>query len=165
MKACFKCKIKKSREHFYFRKNTKDGLGSFCRACSSIMGREYRLRRIDELREYSRIRDKLPHVRARKNFLRSQRIQDSKTRHKRSAHRKLQRAVDNGKIKKLICQRCGNIKAQAHHEDYSKPLDVIWLCAVHHAERHWQIKNGEPLWSSANHPLGFGLVIEQPEGL
>lgn len=42
-----------------------------------------------------------------------------------------------GKIKAQPCVSCG-AKAQAHHPDYSKPLDVIWLCRKHHLELHKQ---------------------------
>lgn len=37
------------------------------------------------------------------------------------------------------CVVCGD-KAEAHHEDYTKPLDVVWLCRKHHKQRH-QDKN------------------------
>jgi hypothetical protein len=33
------------------------------------------------------------------------------------------------------CEECGD-KGQAHHKDYSKPLEVTWLCVRHHAEQH-----------------------------
>ncbi len=33
------------------------------------------------------------------------------------------------------CEICGE-GAHAHHEDYSKPLEVVWLCPRHHGERH-----------------------------
>ena len=33
------------------------------------------------------------------------------------------------------CKICGD-KAEAHHEDYDKPLEVQWLCKVHHREAH-----------------------------
>lgn len=42
-------------------------------------------------------------------------------------------AVRNGTLKRKKCF-CGKIKVEAHHEDYSKPLEVIWLCKKHHAE-------------------------------
>jgi hypothetical protein len=31
---------------------------------------------------------------------------------------------------------CGEPEAQAHHDDYAKPLDVRWLCNKHHREHH-----------------------------
>jgi hypothetical protein len=31
---------------------------------------------------------------------------------------------------------CGAKKSVAHHEDYKKPLDVIWLCQEHHKAVH-----------------------------
>jgi hypothetical protein len=31
---------------------------------------------------------------------------------------------------------CGNKKSEAHHTDYSKPYDVIWLCDFHHHQLH-----------------------------
>ncbi len=34
---------------------------------------------------------------------------------------------------KKPCEVCGTI-AEAHHDDYSKPLEVRWLCSVHHKE-------------------------------
>lgn len=27
-------------------------------------------------------------------------------------------------------------KPQGHHPDYSRPLDVVWLCPTHHDEAH-----------------------------
>jgi hypothetical protein len=58
---------------------------------------------------------------------------------KRKAHNAVKNALRYGKIHRHPCCICGN-KAQAHHEDYSKPLDVIWLCLRHHADRHIEIK-------------------------
>lgn len=46
------------------------------------------------------------------------------------------KAVMSGKIKRLPCEVCGDKKSQGHHEDYSKPLEVIWLCRTHHEDRH-----------------------------
>lgn len=40
----------------------------------------------------------------------------------------------NGILKRLPCLVCGAIKSEAHHEDYSKPLEIKWLCKEHHIE-------------------------------
>ena len=38
---------------------------------------------------------------------------------------------------KDTCKVCGtNENVEAHHEDYSKPLEIIWLCRNHHREHH-----------------------------
>lgn len=49
---------------------------------------------------------------------------------------KLNSAVRNGKVEKYPCKNCGEPKVQAHHSDYLKPLEVIWLCKPHHMELH-----------------------------
>jgi hypothetical protein len=50
---------------------------------------------------------------------------------KNFARRAVSMAVKNGKLKKEPCL-CGNEKVEAHHEDYTHPLDVIWVCKKHH---------------------------------
>ena len=45
-------------------------------------------------------------------------------------------AIRAGKMKRSPCEVCGIAKSHAHHEDYSKPLDVMWLCPLHHAAHH-----------------------------
>jgi hypothetical protein len=56
-------------------------------------------------------------------------------------------ALKAGKIQKLPCLVCGEIKVEAHHTDYSRPIDIVWLCKPHHIELHVEhkrrIKNGE----------------------
>lgn len=54
---------------------------------------------------------------------------------KHAAHSTVYRAIKRGELKRLPCF-CGNIKVHAHHEDYSKPLEVEFLCSKHHKERH-----------------------------
>ncbi len=58
---------------------------------------------------------------------------------KDSARRRVSRAVKNGELKRKPCEVCGSFYSQAHHEDYSKPLDVIWLCRKHHLELHGKV--------------------------
>ena len=54
----------------------------------------------------------------------------------------LNRAIRTGKLERKPCIVCENPKSQGHHQDYSKPLEVIWLCAKHHKAVHNNIKVG-----------------------
>lgn len=54
---------------------------------------------------------------------------------KDNVRRQVSTAVKNGKLKKLPCKVCFKKKVEAHHDDYTKPLKVIWLCREHHRQR------------------------------
>lgn len=44
-------------------------------------------------------------------------------------------------VRPMQCSKClKECKAEAHHEDYMKPLDVIWLCRACHAKEHRKIR-------------------------
>jgi len=49
---------------------------------------------------------------------------------KRLAHQKVFVEIRAGRMTKGRCF-CGK-KGEAHHEDYSKPLEVKWYCKPHH---------------------------------
>lgn len=49
-------------------------------------------------------------------------------------------AVRIGYLVRQPCEVCGNLTVDAHHDDYSKPLEVRWLCRTHHGQLHKSIK-------------------------
>lgn len=61
---------------------------------------------------------------------------------KDAARRKVRTCLNNGTLKRLPCERCGE-EAQAHHDSYRECdwLNVRWLCVEHHAEFHRLNKN------------------------
>jgi len=52
-------------------------------------------------------------------------------------------ALRSNKIRKKRCNVCGKLIVEAHHEDYSKPLKVIWLCHTHHMELHRKMRRDD----------------------
>lgn len=57
---------------------------------------------------------------------------------RQAAHNAVARALRKGTLVRQPCEKgpegCGPGTVHAHHDDYSKPLEVRWLCALHHAE-------------------------------
>lgn len=67
-----------------------------------------------------------------------------------AAHTAVYRAVKNGTLKRPeSCSRCGKpCDPVGHHHDYSKPLDVVWVCVSCHRQIHWELNQkaeSEPL--------------------
>lgn len=56
---------------------------------------------------------------------------------------RLNKAIRKGKIKRLPCEKCGSLPSEAHHIDYKKALDVVWLCRKHHIDRHTILRRME----------------------
>jgi hypothetical protein len=56
-------------------------------------------------------------------------------------------AIRSGKLVREPCEKCGALKSHAHHHDYSKPLEVQWLCSPCHGKEHRpsHCKRGHPL--------------------
>ena len=67
-----------------------------------------------------------------------QRKRESIARHpkKHVCRRRFEHGLKTGKIKRQPCFACGKLTVEAHHWDYTKPLDVFWLCRPHHVAAH-----------------------------
>lgn len=63
------------------------------------------------------------------------------------AHTAVQMAINSGAlVRPSQCQACGRdgLKIHGHHRDYSKPLDVEWLCPKCHGAAHRAMRNRPP---------------------
>jgi hypothetical protein len=60
---------------------------------------------------------------------------------KANAHAAVYRALKRGEVMRPEnCSHCGKAdRIEGHHDDYSRPLDVMWLCVMCHRERHAEL--------------------------
>lgn len=56
------------------------------------------------------------------------------------AHKMVAYALRIGQLVRMGCAKCSDKQTHGHHEDYSKPLEVVWLCRKHHTKRHIDLK-------------------------
>jgi hypothetical protein len=157
MKECFKCGLVKPLDDFYKHSQMADGRLNKCKVCTRKDVKKNRDDNSDYYKQYDAWRFKNdPKVKERhKAYLstpdgiermrRAQAEWIKSNPEKRAAHTILNNSVRRGLIEKpLSCSCCGEFYPSriihAHHEDYSKPLDVIWMCAYCHADHHWGAK-------------------------
>lgn len=161
---CRKCGCEKVVAEFPKNKSLKRGFATQCKSCKNENSRRYYENDIDNQRnikrEAGRERRKV-HVttdsereyiyqymikyknteKFKENRKKAARKYLDENREKTRAHSKVKRAVKSGVIVKGPCSVCGSIEnIHGHHEDYNKPLDVIWLCMKHHKELHRKVR-------------------------
>lgn len=61
---------------------------------------------------------------------------ENKNIEKRKVWTELNIAVKYGEVVKGACVVCGSKNVVGHHDDYTKPLEVTWLCRKHHVHLH-----------------------------
>lgn len=137
MKTCFKCKIEKPLEEFYKHSEMGDGHLNKCKECTKNDANKHRSKNLDKIRQYDRERAKLAHrIALNTEVTKAWRAEDKR---RMAAHNAVSRAIKAGTLFRLPCQRCGAEKSLAHHEDYDKKLDVMWLCQPCHKQRHKEL--------------------------
>lgn len=133
MKTCISCNEIKPIVDFYSHKGMKDGHLNKCKDC--VKSYEIKRRRDnDYVREYDRKRAKNPERKEKSARVTKEWRKNNPDGYK--AHNAISNGIRSGKIVKKACEICGSKKTHAHHEDYSKPLEVRWLCPLHHHRHH-----------------------------
>lgn len=101
-----------------------------------IQTRNQRLKNILRMRKYRRARLEALRLHAQKRYL--VRKKKSVSNHSSTIRTQLKSAVEKGTIKKLKhCERCGSTRTiDGHHEYYSNPFNITWLCRSCHLRRH-----------------------------
>lgn len=151
MPTCRVCSGEKPAGEFYPRQLRKCGQVGECMECTKARVRDNRARRVEYYRQYDADRFqndprvKARHARYKKtdggkaSYRRARQKWLDHNPDKRAAHVLVGNALRSGKIEKASeCECCGakDVRLEGHHEDYSKPLDVVWLCRSCHVARH-----------------------------
>jgi len=151
MKKCKECLIIKPDFDFYKHKKTSSRRFGKCKECVKFRVRQNRREKIEYYRQYDAARFKSdPKVKERHRRYQktsagkasmgaSRKKWIEENQDKRAAHVILGNAVKNGKKDKPNeCSICGrpHHRIHGHHDDYTKPLDVIWCCPQCHADIH-----------------------------
>lgn len=125
-KFCPKCIRHLPKNSFPRNKANQDGLGVYCRMYQGkISARKWYLNGGKEkLRKSQAIYRR---KNGRHNYC---------SKEQRWARKTLENALTFEKISKKPCDVCGVEKVEGHHQDYRKPLEVIWLCNKHHRQIH-----------------------------
>lgn len=133
-KQCFKCLQTKDLSEFYTHPEMADGYLGKCKECTKLDSRKGN--RSLRAKEHDRERNQKPERKAARKVYVQKWRENNPDGYK--AHNALNNALRDGKIKKpKHCSECGaKGKLHAHHEDYSKPLAVDWLCVQCHAKHN-----------------------------
>lgn len=112
-KPCPKCAETKPAAAFGKSSKAWHGLQSWCKECHRATYRRDPEQREKSKARSARWREQNPDV--------------------KKAHRKLQWAIESGKMTRGLCECCGTEKTDAHHwNGYDNPYDVQWLCRSCH---------------------------------
>jgi hypothetical protein len=148
MKKCFKCNEIKDLSEFYRHKAMGDGHLNKCKECTKKDSDDnFKRKMLDPVWQVKeRERQRLKEAKRRDSGLtkKYKRVSISSEARKEKYGEYLN-AIKYGKLTPMPCEVCGKQKTQGHHEDYSKPLDVVWLCVRHHQDRHIHLRNAKTL--------------------
>lgn len=136
-KTCFKCAQSKPLRDFYKHKQMADGHLNKCKECAKSDVKRHRNEHLDRIRAYDRGRGSRQTAEYNREYR-------ARFPNKYRAHAMVNNHIRTGNLAKEPCEVCGSeIRTHAHHDDYSKPLNVRWLCPVHHSQ--WHAEHGEAL--------------------
>lgn len=139
-KTCRICGEEKELEEFYKHSKMIGGRDSKCKKCQIKISQKTRANNLEYRREYGRVKSRVRN-RSTKHYKEVKNYRE-KYPDKYFATRQVAKGIKNGSIKKDdFCNECGleTKKLQAHHDDYSLPLAIKWLCPVCH--RNWHVNN------------------------
>lgn len=145
-KICRNCQIHKPLTEYYTHQAMSDGHLNKCKDCVKRRIGKHRENNLERIQEYDRERGRTEKRKQKCRIYQKSHREETdaakkawyqRNRHKRRANSLVGWAIKHGFLKVHPCSVCGSTeKVEGHHPDYSKPLEVIWLCGKHHKEIH-----------------------------
>lgn len=144
MKTCRICKQTKSKSDFPKRTDSPDGLRNNCKLCRDAYTKAYFSKHMKDPiwkeKTLARIRKSHAKYNAAGKRIRSKNkctIEVSKYRKRHPEKYKAQWMALRAFPIMQPCEICGNSVTERHHDDYSKPFQIRWLCKQHHNQHHF----------------------------
>jgi hypothetical protein len=134
MKTCPKCEKTLPLELFNKSKATADGASSYCKACGKEYHANWKEKNLtpEKAKKY---REKF--AKDNPGYSTKKKAEWLKSHPERAKVRDaVKYAMKTGKLVRQPCFVCGDQQSETHHPDYSRPLDVVWLCKPHHIQLH-----------------------------
>ena len=166
-KKCNTCGATKTLDEFHSNKRAMDGHQSDCKTCSSAAAKVWR--EANKERAAANVKSWYRANKERKAATTKAWYQANKERKaatvkawneanpdkvKAQRERKKERNPENisarlavsnailaGKLVRQPCEVCGATEVHGHHDDYSQPLAVRWMCSQHHLEHHQEVRD------------------------
>lgn len=146
MKYCSKCENKKDRSEFDTHRKSKDGLQGWCKDCHrqyrrSNIGKEVSRKAEGKYQKTSKGKETIQKQRQTDKGKECSRRYRTQYPEKTKARSILNKEIAAGRIlRPSHCESCFEERfVEGHHEDYSKPLDVEWLCTKCHKYLHRKV--------------------------
>jgi hypothetical protein len=137
-KQCRICGEVKPLTEFTHKHDTRDGLCLCCKSCDLARTRIWRFANSEKFRISQRTSRQTPEGRIRTS--RNSAAYRTRYPDKDHAGSRVRYAIKTGRLVRRPCLFCGSPETEAHHDDYSKPLNIEWLCQKHHREVHRYLK-------------------------
>lgn len=133
-KECSKCGKNQPYTEFYSNDLSDDGYSAKCNECIRLYNRERRTNKKtrDTVLASDRTRNSSLRRRAQRGIYKMTELE--KYPEKTLARKYVAKALRDGTLTKQVCEVCKDLTVEAHHEDYYKPLEINWLCKVHHTK-------------------------------
>lgn len=123
LRRCCTCGLHKAATEFHRDASRLEGLSYHCKLCDQARTKAYR-KKTGRRGTVNRVANR--------------------------AHVRVKSALKRGLLQRLPCEICGSETVEAHHDDYTKPLEVRWLCLEHHRAWHREHGPGRNLLEAAS---------------